>query len=112
MYSGLWHALSTAALVLEARPLACVSAHLRAGPRENAYKGEVREQSRPSSLIPIASARTPLHSGHPATSSMSEYALNVRIDPAALPILIKAGYKLCIAKKVNNSYSVIWQGSE
>ncbi|KAH9851342.1 hypothetical protein C2E23DRAFT_886530 [Lenzites betulinus] len=43
---------------------------------------------------------------------MSEYKLNVRIDTAALPILIKAGYKLCIAKKVNNSYTVIWQGGD
>ncbi|EIW62564.1 uncharacterized protein TRAVEDRAFT_68950 [Trametes versicolor FP-101664 SS1] len=42
---------------------------------------------------------------------MSDFNLAVNIDPAVLPILIDAGYKLCIAKKVNNQYTVVWQGS-
>ncbi|KAH9851346.1 hypothetical protein C2E23DRAFT_886533 [Lenzites betulinus] len=40
-----------------------------------------------------------------------DYSLTVSIDTGILPTLINAGYKLCIAKKVNGVYTVIWQGS-
>ncbi|KAI0824051.1 hypothetical protein BC628DRAFT_1420479 [Trametes gibbosa] len=40
-----------------------------------------------------------------------DYNLDVSIDINILPTLVKAGYQLCIAKKVNGVYTVIWQGS-
>lgn len=43
---------------------------------------------------------------------MSDFNLTVTIDTAILPTLIDGGYKLCIAKKVNNQYTVVWQGSK
>ncbi|KAI0824038.1 hypothetical protein BC628DRAFT_1420466 [Trametes gibbosa] len=38
------------------------------------------------------------------------YSLTVIVNSADIPILKAAGYKLCLAKKVNNSFNVIWQG--
>ncbi|KAH9851400.1 hypothetical protein C2E23DRAFT_886576 [Lenzites betulinus] len=38
------------------------------------------------------------------------YTLTVVVNSADIPILKAAGYKLCLAKKVNNSFNVIWQG--
>ncbi|KAH9851378.1 hypothetical protein C2E23DRAFT_732983 [Lenzites betulinus] len=40
-----------------------------------------------------------------------DYNLTVSIDIGILPFLVNGGYKLCIAKKVNGVYTVIWQGS-
>ncbi|KAI0816037.1 hypothetical protein BC628DRAFT_1334480 [Trametes gibbosa] len=40
-----------------------------------------------------------------------EFTLNVTVDTGILPTLKKAGYKLCIAKKVNGVYSTIWHGN-
>ncbi|KAI0373502.1 hypothetical protein BV20DRAFT_740402 [Pilatotrama ljubarskyi] len=40
-----------------------------------------------------------------------EYNLNVTIDSNILPTLVDAHYKLCIAKKVNGAYTVVWQGN-
>ncbi|KAI0633776.1 hypothetical protein C8Q77DRAFT_1057829 [Trametes polyzona] len=42
---------------------------------------------------------------------MSTFNLSVTIDTGILPTLVQAGYKLCIAKKVNGAYTVVWQGS-
>ncbi|TFK32228.1 hypothetical protein BDQ12DRAFT_728838 [Crucibulum laeve] len=39
---------------------------------------------------------------------MSQYTLNVKIDTDDLQRLKKSGYKLCIAKKVNGIYNVVW----
>jgi len=40
---------------------------------------------------------------------MTTYTLNVNIDPTVFPVL-KQSYNLCIAKKVNGTYNVVWQG--
>ncbi|KAI0766822.1 hypothetical protein BD413DRAFT_614826 [Trametes elegans] len=40
-----------------------------------------------------------------------EYDLTVNIDPDMLRDLLDFGYNLCIAKKVNDAYTVVWQGS-
>ncbi|KAH9851339.1 hypothetical protein C2E23DRAFT_886528 [Lenzites betulinus] len=37
------------------------------------------------------------------------YSLAVSIDPGVLPLLLRNGYKLCIARKVNSTYDVVWQ---
>jgi len=42
---------------------------------------------------------------------MGTYTLQVNIDPSIFPTLANAGYKLCIAKKVNNQYTVVWSGT-
>ncbi|KAI0360894.1 hypothetical protein OH77DRAFT_735449 [Trametes cingulata] len=39
------------------------------------------------------------------------YTLNVTIDPLMQQFLQEGKYKLCIAKKVNGAYTVVWQGS-
>lgn len=38
------------------------------------------------------------------------YSLNVQIDSTILPTLKDSGYFLCLAKKVNNNYTVVWSG--
>ncbi|TFK32233.1 hypothetical protein BDQ12DRAFT_671243 [Crucibulum laeve] len=42
---------------------------------------------------------------------MSQYTLNVEIDPGDLPILRESRSNLCIAKKVNGVYTVVWSGN-
>ncbi|KAH9851345.1 hypothetical protein C2E23DRAFT_733124 [Lenzites betulinus] len=42
---------------------------------------------------------------------MSTFSLTVNVDPTDLSALKTAGYKLCIAKKVNNTYNTVWRGS-
>lgn len=37
------------------------------------------------------------------------YSLSVSIDPGVLPLLLRNGYKLCLARKVNSTYDVVWQ---
>lgn len=39
------------------------------------------------------------------------YTLNVMLDAAELQDMKESGYSLCIAKKVNNKYNVVWQGT-
>jgi hypothetical protein len=41
---------------------------------------------------------------------MATYILQVNIDPGMLPFLRDGGYYLCIAKKVNEKYNVVWSG--
>ncbi|KAI0816038.1 hypothetical protein BC628DRAFT_1152579 [Trametes gibbosa] len=41
---------------------------------------------------------------------MSTFTLSVHVNPSDLSVLKKAGYKLCIAKKVNNKYNTVWRG--
>ncbi len=43
---------------------------------------------------------------------MATYTLTVNVDSADLVPLKEAGYKLCIAKRVNDKYDVVWSGSE
>ncbi len=41
---------------------------------------------------------------------MSTYDLNISVNPADIPLLKNAGYRLCIAKRVNGKYDVVWSG--
>ncbi|TFK32273.1 hypothetical protein BDQ12DRAFT_716514 [Crucibulum laeve] len=41
---------------------------------------------------------------------MAEYTLNVQIDPEDLQTLKESKYNLCIARKVNGVYNVVWSG--
>ncbi|KAH9851343.1 hypothetical protein C2E23DRAFT_886540 [Lenzites betulinus] len=41
---------------------------------------------------------------------MSDFYLSVHVNPNDLATLKAAGYKLCIAKKVNNKYNTVWKG--
>ncbi|KAF9455894.1 hypothetical protein BDZ94DRAFT_1241923, partial [Collybia nuda] len=38
------------------------------------------------------------------------YTLHIDLDDTELATLKSSGYSLCIAKKVNNAYNVVWQG--
>ncbi|TFK34284.1 hypothetical protein BDQ12DRAFT_727062 [Crucibulum laeve] len=44
--------------------------------------------------------------------SMTTYQLEVQIAPSDIRRLKEGGYNLCIAKKVNGAYSVIWSGDQ
>ncbi|KAJ6568851.1 hypothetical protein B0H19DRAFT_938570 [Mycena capillaripes] len=39
------------------------------------------------------------------------FTLHVNVAPDQVQLLKTAGYQLCISKKVNNDYCVVWQGS-
>ncbi|KAH9851379.1 hypothetical protein C2E23DRAFT_886558 [Lenzites betulinus] len=41
---------------------------------------------------------------------MSTFSLSVNIHSSDIGPLKEAGYKLCIAKKVNNTYNTVWRG--
>ncbi|THH01005.1 hypothetical protein EW026_g1590 [Hermanssonia centrifuga] len=40
--------------------------------------------------------------------SVPTYTLNISVNPDDIPNLQKAGYRLCIAKRVNGKYTVVW----
>jgi len=42
---------------------------------------------------------------------MGTYSLTVNIDSTQYPVLKNSGYNLCIAKKVNGVYNVVWSGT-
>ncbi|PSS06600.1 hypothetical protein PHLCEN_2v3658 [Hermanssonia centrifuga] len=41
---------------------------------------------------------------------MSTYNLDISVNIADIPILKNGGYRLCIAKRVNGKYDVVWSG--
>ncbi|KIK56674.1 hypothetical protein GYMLUDRAFT_247700 [Collybiopsis luxurians FD-317 M1] len=43
---------------------------------------------------------------------MTTYTLNVHVDTARLVELKDAGYHLCLARKVNNTYDCVWRADE
>ncbi|KAI0824074.1 hypothetical protein BC628DRAFT_477441 [Trametes gibbosa] len=43
--------------------------------------------------------------------NMSTFSLTVNVNSSDIAALKAAGYKLCIAKKVNNTYNTVWRGS-
>ncbi|KIK52884.1 hypothetical protein GYMLUDRAFT_250863 [Collybiopsis luxurians FD-317 M1] len=43
---------------------------------------------------------------------MATYTLQVTIDTSQLPDLKKSGYHLCLARKVGDTYNVIWKGDK
>ncbi len=43
---------------------------------------------------------------------MSTYTLTVNVNSDDVLRLKQAGYKLCIAKRVNGKYDVVWSGAE
>lgn len=40
------------------------------------------------------------------------FTLNVEIDPLEMPVLKGSQYNLCVAKKVNGVYNVVWSGQQ
>lgn len=38
------------------------------------------------------------------------YTLQVDLDTTQVALMKQSGYSLCLAKKVNNTYNVVWQG--
>jgi hypothetical protein len=42
---------------------------------------------------------------------MGTYVLNINVDSTIFPTLVNGGYKLCIAQKVNDQYTVVWSGT-
>lgn len=43
---------------------------------------------------------------------MASFSLTVNINPCEIPHLVKSGYKLCVARKVNHDYTVVWKAIE
>jgi len=76
------------------------------------YKGIHSLRPRRPFVLPLLLRDTPRHPLSDSASKMSTYTLTINVERTYSQKMRSNGFKLCFAKCINGSYSVVWDTAE